>query len=112
VSDGTRSSTLSDYDTLQTRDLESGDYELVASGRLTDTLLGGEVSYVTTQSFLGNGTSDPISGVARIGGADDATIDVVAQANGVDVDLEIDLDGDGNVDETQMTTWDALGELL
>jgi hypothetical protein len=112
ASDGTHSETLRDYDTLTTTNLTSGDYEVVASGRLTSSRFSGEIQYATTPSFLGTGTSDPDSGVLRIDGADAATIDVVAQANGVDVNLEIDVDGDGNVDDIKMTTWDDLRALL
>jgi hypothetical protein len=112
ASDGTHSETLRDYDTLTTTNLTSGDYEVEASGRLTSSRFDGEVQYVTTEFFLGTGASDPNSGVLRIEGADAATIDVVAQANGVDVNLEIDVDGDGSVDDIQMTTWDELRALL
>jgi hypothetical protein len=112
TSDGTHSDTLRDYDTLTTTNLTSGDYEVVASGRLTSSRFSGEIQYETTPSFLGNGTSDPDSGELHIEGADAATIDVVAQANGVDVNLEIDVDGDGNMDDTQPTTWDDLRALL
>jgi hypothetical protein len=112
VSDGTHSETLRDYDTLTTTNLTSGDYEVVASGRLTSSRFDGEIQYETTPAFLGTGTSDPDAGVLRIEGADAATIDVVAQANGVDVNLEIDVDGDGGVDDTQPTTWDAMRALI
>lgn len=118
--DGTHSGTLRDYDTLRTTDLTSGDYVVVASGRLTNSRFEGEVRYETTTPFEGTGTSDPDAGVLRIEGAAAppadgaavATIDVVAQPNGVDVDVEIDLDGDGGVDEIEQTTWDDLRALL
>jgi hypothetical protein len=118
--DGTHSGTLRDYDARRTTNLTSGDYEVVASGRLTNNRFEGEVRYETTTPFEGTGTSDPNAGVLRIEGAaappaDDAaiaTIDVVAQPNGVDVDVEIDLDGDDEVDEIEQTTWDDLRALL
>jgi hypothetical protein len=56
-----------------------------------------------TNAFAEN----PISGVLRIRGADNASITITA-LDEVTVQLEVDSDGDGSVDATIVTTWAEL----
>ncbi|MGH0030803.1 MAG: hypothetical protein ACQGVC_13490 [Myxococcota bacterium] len=84
------------------------EYTTSADGRMRSSAFDGEVTYQTTQDFMGTGTDPPASGELVITGAFDATI-TVAPVDAVDVDLFLDLDGSGSTDALVETTWSALG---
>lgn len=109
VDDGSVFVTLRDYMTSLVLDesVDPADYTLSANGRLGSSSFPGEVTYQTTQDFMGSGDAHPDSGVMRITGAS-ATMWLIA-VDATNVDLEIDLNGDGSVDALIQTTWDALG---
>ena len=103
-----QSRTLSNYSSDQTLDAGQtpAPYTMDSSGTLDTTELGGVVDYETELVFQGFDTDYPNSGVLLISG-DNSTARLIAVDN-VNVQVEIDVDADGVVDETIVTTWDAL----
>lgn len=104
-----REQNLIDYSLTNVVDFETDTYTIDTYGVLDDGDLGGEVSFDTIQTFTGTGFNSPSSGAMIIEGAEGSSI-ILTALNSVDVMLEVDANGDNVIDETIVTTWDALDE--
>jgi hypothetical protein len=83
--------------------VNAGTYE----GRLISSRIGGSVVFTTPVHFEGVGDGYPYDGRLKITGADDTSVTLIV-IDSATVWLEVDSDGDGSVDDTIMTTWEAL----
>ena len=86
------------------------DFSISAQGTLESTLIGGTITFLTTQLLTGNDfdNNDPDAGEMEIGGGGNSAIllEVVDDTN---VRLHIDADGDGIYAVPPInTTWNAL----
>ena len=93
----------------------SGDYSIDIAGTIDSTILGGSVTFITEQPFVGNDfnvSDEPTEGVLLMtSNFDNSQARLTAQPDGVNVMIEVDADGDGVFEETVMTTWDNLDSL-
>ena len=84
------------------------DYTEEVSGALAVSGFAGNVDIETVTPFQGSGGDPPSIGEMLITGANNASVRLVT-IDSTNVQLQIDTDGDGIVDETQDSTWAALG---
>ena len=104
----TQSRTLTNYLTEQTLDAGQtpSPYTMDSSGTLNSSELGGVVDYATEVIFQGFDNDYPSSGELLVSG-DNSSVRLTAIDN-VNVQVDIDNNGDDVIDETIVTTWDAL----
>ena len=105
IDSGSRSDTLSNFQSSQTVDgnVTPAPYTLSAAGTLDSTVLNGIVRYSTVDTFQGVGLEFPGEGRFRVDGSE-SSLQLVAIDN-VNVDIEIDTNDDGVVDVVISTTW-------
>ena len=115
VNEGGETVTLSNYNYVLTGNDLSGDYSVDIAGTIDSTILGGPVTFVTEQPFIGNDfndTDEPTEGVLLMtSNFDGSQAKLTAQPDGINVMIEVDADGDGVFEEIVMTTWDNLDSL-
>ncbi len=106
-SDDTR--TLSDFSVTSTnaRDGTRESYSLATAGTVDSAELDGFVSFHTEEVLQGSGTHFPNAGAVKATGEGGSSVTLVALSDIV-VHLRVDTDGDGAIDETIVTTWQAL----
>lgn len=106
---GTRSLTMTDFESNNELDEGAFTVTVIASGRVESDRFDGRATYATVVPFVSSLDSNPYVGEMLITGANNATIRVTV----LDVEtvrLEMDYNGDGAVDETRDVTWDeAIG---
>lgn len=95
----------------------TGDYSISPHGtvNLVIPFVTVSASFSTITPFTGNdilGDGNPTAGELHLTGAAPSQAWVIAQPDGVNIQINIDLDGDDTVDQTLMTTWTELEDLL
>lgn len=115
ANEGGQTDTLSSYNYVLTANDSSGDYGIDIAGTIDSTILGGSVTFITVQTFVGNdflGAGDPTEGVLLMtSDFDSSQAKLTAQPDGVNVMIEVDAEGDGVFEDTVMTTWATLDSL-
>lgn len=90
----------------------TGAYTVDFSGTISDSTLGGAVTFETTTPFQGTTMQEfdlgtPDSGVLEITGANNSKV-VLTVTGANTVQIQIDADGDGTFETSYNTTWDAV----
>lgn len=93
--------------TQESNDIDD-DWTAWIEGEFYDSGVGGVMTLETMVAFEGHGDSGPDTGVLEIHGAGNSLVRLTA-IDETNVRLEVDEDGDGVIDETSVTTWDAIG---
>lgn len=106
---GTRSLTMTDFESNNELDEGAFTVTVIASGRVQSDRFDGRATYTTEVPFVSALDSNPYVGEMLITGANNATIRVTV-LDVKTVRLEMDYDGDGAVDETRDVSWEeAIG---
>lgn len=100
--------TLSDYAIDAIVNNATGAYTLSLNGAISSASIGGSVTVTTTVPFTGVGNFDPTAGEATCVGANNTSVTLIANSDGLTVQLLVDGNGDGIDDDTLAEAWATL----
>ena len=96
--------TLSNFADTLTENSTTGAYSYTSKGTLYSSKLGGTVTFETIASFQGVGSDYPSSGVMKVTGANQTSLQFTAVDSG-NTKLEVDTNGDSAFEATINKTW-------